>query len=133
MATESVVYVDSSALAKLLVQEPETRALSLYLRDRRLTTSELAIVEVSRVERLAEPERETGATALRLLAEVDLIALSRPLLERAAELTSRRVRSLDAIHLASALATDPNAFVAYDRRLLDAATEAGLTVARPAP
>ncbi len=132
MATDSLVYVDSSAFAKLVVEEPETQALSRHLRGRQLTTSELAIIEVARVERLAEPKRLTGATARGVLAEVDLVSLARPILDRAAELTSRRVRSLDAIHLATALEVDPGEVVAYDRRLLDAAAAAGLSVASPA-
>lgn len=131
MGTDVPVYVDSSALAKLIVLEPETQALSEHLRNRRLTTSELAVVEVARVEKLAEPGRMTGATARGVLAEADLVPLGRAVLARAAELTSRRVRSLDAIHLATALEIEPDEFVAYDRRLLEAAEASGLTVASP--
>ena len=131
MAIELVSYVDSSALAKLVVAEPETSALRRHLRSRRMASSELAVVELARVEKTAGPAQVPRATARGVLAEVDLVSLSRELLERAAELTSRRVRSLDAIHLATALAVEPEELVAYDRRLLDAAAEAGLTVASP--
>lgn len=131
MATDLPVYVDSSALAKLVVQEPETHALSLHLRGRRLATSELAIVEVARAEKLAQPAQSTGATVQGVLDEADLVPLGRSVLARAAELTSQRVRSLDAIHLASALEIQPDHFVAYDRRLLEVAAAAGLRTASP--
>jgi predicted nucleic acid-binding protein len=131
VATDALVYVNPSALAKLVVQEPETQALCRYLRDRRLATSELAIVEVSRVERLAEPAHGARATARGVLAEVDLVAPTRLVLDRALQLTSRGVRSLDAIHLATALGVDPDELVAYDRRLLEAAEAAGLQTASP--
>jgi predicted nucleic acid-binding protein len=120
--------VDSSALAKLVLEEPESRALGCYLGSRHLIASELSMVEVARVETCthsAEP------SARRVPAEVDLMAVTRGLLDRAAELTSERVRSLDAIHLATALAVEPNEFVAYDRRLLAAAARVGLTIASP--
>jgi predicted nucleic acid-binding protein len=96
-----------------------------------MTSSELAIVELARVEKATQPSGTARATAHGLLAEVDLVSVTRGLLEQAAELTSSRVRSLDAIHLATALAIVPDELVAYDRRLLDAAAEAGLTVASP--
>lgn len=131
MASEILSYVDSSALAKLVVEETETPVLRRYLRDRRVVSSELAIVELARVERMAEPARAPRAAARGVLAEVSLASLSRELLERAAELTSRRVRSLDAVQLATALTVEADELVAYDRRLLDAATAAGLTVASP--
>lgn len=126
-----VVYVDSSALAKLVVLEPETQALASHLETRHVTTSELAVVEVARAERLAEPERRTGATAQGVLAEADLVPVGPAVLARAAGLTSTRVRSLDAIHLATALEIESEELVAYDRRLLEAAEVAGLRAVSP--
>ena len=131
MAIDIPIYVHSSALAKLVVLEPETRALAEHLRNRRLITSELAIIEVVRAEKLAEPERTTGATTRGVLAEADLVPLGQAVLARASELTSRRVRPLDAIHLATALDIEPDELVAYDHRLLEAAEEAGLRTASP--
>lgn len=128
MASDVHAYVDSSALAKLIVSEPESEPLARYLESREMISSELAIVEVTRVERRAPAP---VGSARRVLAEVDLVALTRPLLERAAELTSARVRSLDAIHLATALEVEPDELVAYDRRLLAAAAEVGLSVVSP--
>lgn len=131
MASELVSYVDSSALAKLVVAERETPLLRRHLRHRRVVSSELAIVELARVESTTEPGRLPRSTARAVLAEIDLVSISRELLERAAALASRRVLSLDAIHLATALAVEPQELVAYDRRLLDAAEAAGLSVASP--
>jgi uncharacterized protein len=60
-----------------------------------------------------------------------LVETSDELLRAAAALTSAVVRTLDAIHLASAMRIDPDEFAVYDRRLAGAATEAGLSVASP--
>lgn len=129
MATEPLSYVDSSALAKLVVTAHETGPLERHLRGRRMASSELAIVEVSRAEKRVEALARS--TARSVLAEVDLVALTRGLLERAADATSEELRSLNAIHLATALEIDPDDFVAYDQRLLEAAMAAGLRTASP--
>lgn len=131
MATEVPVYVDSSALAKLVVLEPQTQALASHLRNRWVTTSELAVVELARAEKLAEPGRRTGATAQGVLAEADLVLAGPAILARAAALTSTRVRSLDAICLATALEIEAEELVAYDQRLLEAAEAAGLRTVSP--
>lgn len=94
-----------------------------------MASSELAIVEVSRAEKRVEALARS--TARSVLAEVDLVALTRGLLERAADATSEELRSLNAIHLATALEIDPDDFVAYDQRLLEAAMAAGLRTASP--
>lgn len=129
-----MIYLDSSALLKLILREPESEALEAWLVDHRdavRVSSALAIVEVERACRRID-ERLVGE-ARRLLAGLDLVPLDGQLLESAAELPGRTLRSLDALHLASALALDPDlqAFVAYDARLATAATDAGLVVARP--
>ena len=67
----------------------------------------------------------------RLLAGCFLVDVSDRLLRSAAALTSREVRTLDAIHLATALYIDANELVAYDRRLLEVAETHGLPVASP--
>lgn len=70
-------------------------------------------------------------SAISLFDRIELVAVTRDLLRRAAELTSERLRSLDAIHLATALEVDPDEVVAYDRRLLEAAEAAGLRTSSP--
>jgi predicted nucleic acid-binding protein len=117
---------------KLVLREPETTALRRHVAGtQRRTSSTIAVVEVTRAATLGDPHPATLGELRRILEETDLIVPDRALIDHAAELTSRRVRSLDAIHLATALAVEPDEFVAYDQRLLDAAAEAGLTVASP--
>ena len=73
------------------------------------------------------------AIAEHLLGELPLIELDEPILDNAAKLPPKTLRTLDAIHVATALtvANDLVAFVAYDDRLLDAARDAGLPAAAP--
>jgi hypothetical protein len=67
----------------------------------------------------------------RLLGSLMLVAVTAQLLRSARKLAGAAVGTLDAIHLASALRLEPDELLAYDRRLLAAATEHGLTVASP--
>lgn len=96
-----------------------------------LTGSELLVVEVLRTCHKVDPG--AIATARALLRGVELLPLSRSLLDAAATLTPPGLRSLDAVHLASALSVREHvsSFVAYDRRLLEAAADAGLPVISP--
>jgi predicted nucleic acid-binding protein len=124
------VYADSSALVKLIVSEPESTALEDYLSaGSLLVTSRIAVVEVSRAVALANPE--AAAATAELLRDCMLVSVTAPLLAAARELCSATVRTLDAIHLASALKVEPDELLAYDRRLVNAALENGLSVASP--
>lgn len=132
MASEARLYADSSALVKLVQLEAESHALRRYLRSRLVLTSELALVEVVRAEKVADPASSFPiASAASLFDRIELVSVTRELLRRAAVLTSRQLRSLDAIHLATALEVEPAALVAYDERLLQAAAAAGLKTASP--
>jgi predicted nucleic acid-binding protein len=129
-----VIYLDSSALLKLLYEERESTALAEWLSARPgapLVSSELAKVEVIRACRRVNAEALPEARAL--LAELDLVPLSRDVVDQAAEVGETYLRSLDAIHLASALSIreDLFAFVAYDQRLAGAASAAGLACFHP--
>ena len=129
-----MLYLDSSALVKLVVAEDETRALLAVVADSAVVvTCALAAVEVVRAARLVD----TGLVpaARDLLARVDQMPLSPDLLAEAAELEPARMRSLDAIHLAAARRLTRHglqSFIAYDRRLLAAAGAHGLPVLSPA-
>lgn len=128
-----MVYLDSSALVKLVVLEPESRALRAYLRREPARIScGLARTEVLRSVRPLGPAAIEGAR--RLLRNIDLIRLDDALLDAAGMLEPVVVRSLDAIHLAAAQLVAPtlHAVVTYDRRMADAATSLGFTVAAPA-
>ena len=117
---------------KLVIEEPESEALARHLEDGSvLATSRIALVEVPRATALANPATEVQEGVERLLASCMLINVTDGLLRAAAGLASRAVRTLDAIHLASALRIDPDEFVAYDRGLVRAAAERGLAVSNP--
>ena len=130
-----MIYLDSSALVKLALSEPESGALASYLAKRAgqsLVSSTLHRAEVLRAIWLAEP----GALprAQRIIRRISLVSLSHDLLDNAATLPPGGLSTTAAIHLASALALkrDLTAFVCYDKRLADAAEAAGLPVAAPA-
>lgn len=128
----SSVYLDSSALVKLVTNEPETNALRRFLvGDQLWISSALTRVEVLRAAR--HHGRDTEERAERLLDGLDLIGLDDEVLRRAAAIDPLDVRSLDAVHLASAsLLADPNLqLVTYDRRMTEAARELGIAVVAP--
>lgn len=129
-----MVYLDSSALVKLVVSEPESMALRLYLVDHReRVSSALAHVEVCRAVRRKGASEAALRQAEHVLARIGLVALDEPLLRAAAALSPTGLRSLDAVHLATALSLDGlDAVVTYDRRFDAAASEAGLAVEAPA-
>ena len=129
----AVVYLDSSALVKLVVREPESVALGRFLRRHpRRVSCALARTEVPRAVRHlgSAPLRR----ARRLLRRVDLIRLDDALFDAAAALDPRVLRSLDAIHLAAAqqLSSELDAVVTYDERMAEAAELLGFTVEAPA-
>ncbi len=129
------LYLDSSALVKLVQREPESDSLRRYLRRHRsdqYVTCTLARVEVIRALAPA------GTTALvqnrRQLARLDQVALTVDLLDRAANLApTSLLRSLDAIHLAAAqfAGKELRAVVTYDQRMAAIANQLGLSVAAP--
>jgi predicted nucleic acid-binding protein len=130
-----MIYLDSSALVKLALTEPESAALIGYLSERQdeaIVSSALHRTEVLRAIWQAEPGALTRG--VRLVRRIGRVSLTNEVLDNAATLPPQRLGTADAIHLASALAIrrDLSAFVAYDKRLLDAAAEAGLPTASPA-
>ena len=125
-------FCDSSALVKLVVVEPESTALQRSLDGySRRTTSALSIVEASRAAR----RRGTSfdARAHRLFRYVETIEIDDGILNLAASLDPPQLRSLDAIQLASALCISDFdlEFIAYDKRILQAAAHAGLRTLSP--
>lgn len=133
MTGDAVVYLDSSAIVKLVVLEPESRALRAYLRrERERVSCGLARTEVLRSVRPLGPA--ALETARRLLRNVNLIRLDDSLLDAAGMLEPLALRSLDAIHLAAAQLVAPalRAVVTYDRRMAEAAASLGFPVAAPA-
>lgn len=133
MPTESdVVYLDSSALVKLVLEEEGSDELRTALGGwPRRVSSKIALVEVLRIVRLKDRAAEPLAHGV--LARTGLIAIGDRLLVAAVTFDPPIVRALDAIHLASALRIGRvlAAFVSYDQRQLDAAKTLGLPVASP--
>jgi predicted nucleic acid-binding protein len=128
------VYLDSSALLKLVLPEDERAALEAAIDawpDR--LASELSAVECLRAVR-QQPEAATLAPCMEeVLSSITLLRIDRALLRLACTLGPPRLRPLDAIHLASALSIGdyPEAFVTYSERLAEAARAAGLNVLTP--
>lgn len=131
-AERPLLYADASALVKLVIEEPESAALERHLTGGPvLATSRIALIEVTRATGVANSAPEVQEEAARLLASCMLVDVTDALLRAAAGLASRAVRTLDAIHLASALRVEPDELVAYDRCLLEAASARGLSVSSP--
>jgi len=130
----SVVYLDASALVKLVVREPESVALMEFLREHPdRVSSALALAEVPRALRRARFGAAERRRAREVLARVALVDIDRRALAAAAAIEPPTVRTLDAIHFATALALreDLAALVTYDRRLAVAAERADLPVQAP--
>ena len=128
------LYLDTSALVKMVVRESESEALQRFLAERDddgLCTAALSRVELLRAVAGGGPAATTQAR--RLLAAVDTIALTRSLLDDAGGLQPPRLRSLDSIHLAAALRAGSSlrAVVTYDARMIAAAGELGIATAAP--
>jgi uncharacterized protein len=131
-AERQLVYSDSSALVKLVIEETESSALDRHLaRGQLVATSRIALVEVPRATAIANPSEEVRRETERLLGSCLLIDVTDALLRTAVGLASASVRTLDAIHLASALRVEADEVVAYDQRLAAAAVERGLVVSGP--
>lgn len=129
-----MIYLDSSALVKLAMSEPESAALASWLAERSdqpLVSSAVHRAEVPRAVWQAEP----GALprSYKVIKRIAKVALSAAVLDDSATLPPQSLTAAQAIHLASALAVkrDLTAFVAYDESLLAAARDAGLPVASP--
>ena len=122
-------YFDSSAIVKLSHTEPHSIALVEYLASGEVEASTSVIAEVEVLRAL----RRAGAAADQAVMGFYLLALDAEVREEAARLGSPLVRSLDAIHLATALTIgdDDLEFVTYDDRQAVAARELGLTVVQP--
>lgn len=125
------LYLDTSALMKLVVKETESDTLRHFVGARELVSSQLARTELVRAVARSQPDSVDAAEDL--LSELTLVALSRLLTARAAWVKPPLLRSLDAIHVATAVAmeADLEALVTYDRRMVEAGRMAGLPVASP--
>jgi predicted nucleic acid-binding protein len=129
----SAVYLDSSAFVKLVIEETESAAVRTFLANRgaRRVSSALLRTESLRAVRNLGPD--ALATIREGLRRVDLIGIDDRILDAAGLLEPQVLRTLDAIHLATAMAVgdDLETIVTYDARMVDAARLMGLSTATP--
>jgi uncharacterized protein len=126
-------YLDTSALVKLVVAEDETAALRRWLveAERSPVSCDLARTELMRAVRRVAPDRVVQARAV--LDSITLIEVGTQNFEQAGRLDPALLRTLDAVHLAVALALgdDLDGIVTYDERLAEAARLNGVPTAAP--
>lgn len=126
------VYLDASAAVKLIRDERESDALSQFLQQ---LTEPLAVVSSMLVEtelrRMAVRDGMPQEAVSRALRKMSLIELDRDHFRAAGLLPDRGLRSLDALHLVSAMQADADVLVAYETRLLQAARTVGMRTTSP--
>jgi len=127
-----LAYVDASAIVKLVLHEPDTNSMvRWFVESERVATSVLGVVETRR----AVARRSHDAAHLRsVLATLVTLDLDGFIARSASAVQPPSLRTLDAVHLATALSlgVELDAFVTYDDRLAAAARGLGLPVVRPA-
>ena len=130
-----MIYLDSAAVVKLAHAETESPALRAWL-DERAETGWVSsvLIEIESFRALAWYAPDAVSRLPAVLDQIELIGLDPPIRVLAQTVRPATVRSLDAIHLGTALRTRATltSFVTYDKRLLDAAAAAGLPVDSPA-
>jgi predicted nucleic acid-binding protein len=127
-----VSYVDASALVKLVLVEPESVGMERwFLESERLLTSAISVIETRRAA--ARRPHDPGRLAY-VLRSIEVVAIGARIADESAVISPPSVRTLDAIHLATAMSVHPDldAFVTYDNRLAAAARALGLPVVSPA-
>ena len=128
----TVAYVDASALVKLALDESDGTDMRHWYHEReRVASSRIGIIETQRAVRR---KMDAPAHVAAILRSIEVVELDEAIARQAAAVGPPALRTLDAIHLATALALghDLDAFVTYDERLADAARTLGLPVVRPA-
>jgi predicted nucleic acid-binding protein len=126
-----MLYLDSSAIVKLVAREPETDLLVHVIeQDPSLISSVLSRVEVVRAVRRARGDVRRAEGVLGGLA---LVPIDDGIIRSAADLRSPSLRTLDAIHLATcmSLSGDVSQLVTYDTRLGEAALSMKIEVSSP--
>lgn len=130
-----MIYLDSSALIKFMLPEPESAALEGYLvrSDGQLVSSKLAITEVHRALLRIDATDDDRVAADGLLDDLALLPVDDATLRAAAALPGRHVRSLDALHVATAhcVAAQLDVVVTYDKRMAALCAELRLPVQQP--
>lgn len=132
------IYADASALVKLVTEEPQTAALEAFIGAGELLSSELILAEVPRALRRIDSERPGAELdpmlerADNLLEAITIAPVEPLLLEAAGEFAEPGLRTLDAVHVITAIYLEPiDAFLTYDARQAESARLAGLRTVAP--
>lgn len=125
------IYLDASAAAKLVFEEAESAAVQRYLDDAGASQVISSVLLETELRRAATAKGVSQRLASDVLASIDLVAAPRTLFMEAGILPLPGLRSLDALHLASALRSEATVLVTYDQRLTAASELMGLAVAAP--
>ena len=120
-----IVYVETSAAAKLLVEEEESDRVAAHL-DGLAAPPVSCLVLETELRRLAVRVDLAQADVTSVLERFDLVETDRALHREAGMLPGRHLRSLDALHVAAALRLDADVMLSYDHRQIAAAHAAGL-------
>jgi predicted nucleic acid-binding protein len=129
-----IIYVESSAAVKLLGMEPEAEPLARYLDDlasdegTSLVSSLILETELRRAAVRAEVA-QPRVTAI--LDRFELVDLDRSVFTSAGVLPGKKLRSLDALHIAAAFKIDADVMLTYDKRQIAAAEAVGLRTHSP--
>ena len=128
-----ITLVDTSALAKLMVEEAESAALQSYLRSRASSdTFVVSVVGLTELRRLAIRLDVPPADPLAVADRFEVVAVTESMLHLAGTFPHRHLGTLDAIHVATAVVVGARTLVTYDTRQAEAAAQEGLVVVAPA-
>jgi predicted nucleic acid-binding protein len=128
-----IIYFETSAAAKLLIEEAESAAMATFLdgfaEENHVIAS--SVLLETELRRTALRARLPQASATAVLDRLDLIELDRATFAAAAIFPDPNLRSLDALHLAAAMRVGADLFISYDERKIQSAIDLGLHVVSP--
>ena len=125
-----ITYVETSAAAKLLAHEDETDALVAFLESEAANLVSSSLLETE-LRRAASREGIGQQHVTRILERIEIVEPDRAVFAHAGLLPGRHLRSLDALHIAAAMAVSAEQIVSYDHRQIEAAAAAGIRTVSP--
>lgn len=128
---QPLVYVDTSAAASLLKTEAQSLALKEWLVNSKSPLSSSALLETE-LRRVAMRTGASQARATAILTRIAQVQMDQPILRSAGQLSGPFLRSLDAIHIQTAMTIGARAVLTYDKRMMEAAEYFGIEVLAPA-
>ncbi len=128
-----IAYIETSAAAKLLISENESRVLKQWIDEFKINGGSIVSSPLLETElrRTAIRQNAPQTTGSEILDRLDIAELDRSVFTQAGILSGANLRSLDALHVAAALGVNADVMISYDQRQLDAAEAAGLRVHSP--